>query len=97
MGPIAVGAVVAGVHLLVTFGVLLVGLAPTFRRIYAGAKRTRYDRVMQRAMRVLVFPMHPLTERWPGWIRRGFPGEHLLFVGNSAAWGITAGLLTLMI
>jgi hypothetical protein len=97
VSPILLGLVVAGLHFAGTLAVIVVGTGPLFRRMEAGLPRTRYDRGLQAVLRVLSFPVHPVTSRYPGLLRTtGWPREHVLLVANSGVWGIGAGLLGLV-
>ena len=93
MSPIAVAAVAAGVHLAATLAVLVAGTGPLFARMERGEQPNRHDRAVRGVLLLLMFPIHPLTERRPGWVGRGFPREHLLLMANSASWGVVAGLI----
>ncbi|HEX6373446.1 MAG TPA: hypothetical protein VF006_31265 [Longimicrobium sp.] len=98
MSPILAGAVAAGVHFTITLAAIVIGTGPTDRRREAGSRPTLYDRSLLAALRALTFPVHQVTERFPGLLNRtGWPREHLLLMGNSALWGIAAGLLVFLI
>jgi hypothetical protein len=96
MSSFVLGFVVAGLHFVLTLAVIVLGSGPLFRRMEAGLSPTRYDRGLQGVLKLLTYPVHPLTERYPGLLRKtGWPREHLLMAANSGAWGIVAGLISL--
>lgn len=98
MSPILAGVVVAAVHFAIMLAGIVVGSGPTFRRGEAGLPLTLYDRCLLVLLKALSFPVHQLTERHPGLLSRtGWPYEHLLLMGNSALWGIAAGVLVFVI
>lgn len=96
MSPFILGFLVGGLHFALTLAVIVLGTGPLFRRMEAGLSPTRYDRGLQGVMRVLTYPVHPVTERYPGILgKTGWPREHLLLVANSGVWGLVAGLISL--
>lgn len=98
MSPILAGVVAAVVHLALSLAVIVLGLGPTLRRGETGLPPTLYDRSLFVVLTAVLFPVHQLTERDPGLLgKTGCPYEHLLLMGNSALWGIAAGLLVFMI
>jgi hypothetical protein len=98
VSPILAGVAVTGVHFVITLAAIVFGTGPTDRRREAGAPPTPYDRSLLVVFRALSFPVHQLTERYPGLLSRtGWPYEHLLLMGNSALWGIAVGVLVLVV
>ena len=98
MSPILAGVVAAVVHLALSLAAIVLGLGPTLRRGEAGLPPTLYDRSLFVVLTAVLFPVRQLTERYPGLLSKtGWPYEHLLLMGNSALWGIAAGLLVFMI
>ena len=98
MSPILAGAVATAVHFVITLAAIVFGTGPMDRRREAGAPPTLYDRSLLVVLRAVSFPVHQLTERYPGLLTRtGWPYEHLLLIGNSALWGIVVGVLVLVV
>jgi hypothetical protein len=98
VSPILAGVVATGVHFVITLAAIVFGTGPMDRRRESGARPTLYDRSLLVVLRAVSFPVHQLTERYPGLLNRtGWPREHLLLVGNSALWGIAVGILVSMI
>lgn len=98
MSPILAGVMATAVHFAFTLAAIVIGTGPTDRRREAGSPPTLYDRSLFVVLRAVSFPVHQLTERFPGLLNRtGFPREHLLLLGNSALWGIAVGVLVFVI
>lgn len=93
MSPVAVSVIVTGAHFVCGFVVLLVAPPSMFRHGAREGRPSANARLLTACMRILSFPLHPLTDRYQGWVGTGFPREHLLILANSAAWGSAAGVI----
>lgn len=87
MRRLAILAGLACIHAALSIALLLVVFGGGMSRFDTNAPTPLLERLADKALVVLTFPLLPAVARLPVSVQpHGFPAEHLVFVANSLIW-----------